>query len=268
MDLGLKGKFALVTGATKGVGQQVAQCLAEEGCNLVLVARTARNLEQVKSEITAAHDVTIETASADLSIPDQRSALAGRFPAVDIVISNTGATAIGSITEIDEARWREGWELKFYGYLALMRSFYPLMCERGAGVLLSVMGVSGERPDPDTLAVGMVNASLNAMSKAIGGTSSDHNVRVLGVNPGPILTERGIAKMRSIAAAKLRCEPLGGICPQHTVRALCRPGRNCLSHRLSGVWAGQLHDRNRGQCRRRRCDASKQLLTAALHAPR
>lgn len=169
----------------------------------MLVARTARDLEQAKSEIAAAHDVTIETVSADLSIPDQRGALAGRFPAMDIVISNTGATAIASITEIDEARWREGWELKFYGYLALMRSFYPLMCERGAGVLLSVMGVSGERPGPDTLAVGMVNASLNAMTKAIGGTSSDHNVRVLGVNPGPVLTERGIATMRTIANAKL-----------------------------------------------------------------
>jgi NAD(P)-dependent dehydrogenase (short-subunit alcohol dehydrogenase family) len=203
MDLNLRGKTALLTGATQGVGRAVGQRLAEEGCNLVLVARTQSELERVRDDIAGSADVRVDIAPTDLADVEQRTRLASLYPDMDIVICNTGATAIGSITDIDEPRWREGWELKFYGYLALMRNYFPLMCDRGAGVLLNVMGVSADRPGPTTLAVGMVNASLNAMTKAIGGTSADHGVRVLGVNPGPILTERGIATMRIITQAKL-----------------------------------------------------------------
>lgn len=203
MNLNLKGKTAMVTGATQGVGRAVSQCLAEEGCNLVLVARTKPDLERIKIEIESSASVSVEIAATDLSVYEERSHLASHHPDMDIVICNTGATAIGTITDIEEPLWREGWELKFYGYLALMRSYYPRMCARGSGVLLNVMGVSADRPGPGTLAVGMVNASLNAMTKAIGGISSDHGVRVLGVNPGPILTERGIATMQVIAEKKL-----------------------------------------------------------------
>lgn len=202
MDLGLNGKTALVTGATQGVGRAVSQLLAEEGCNLILVARTGADLQRVRDEILVSSAVRIDVVATDLAIAEQRAALGDAHPDVDIVICNTGATAIGTITDIDEARWREGWELKFYGYIALMRSYYPRMCARRSGVLLNVMGVSADRPGPGTIAVGMVNASLNAMTKAIGGTSSDHGVRVLGVNPGPIRTERGIATMRVLAEAR------------------------------------------------------------------
>ncbi len=202
MNLNLEGKTVLLTGATQGVGRAVGQLLAEEGCDLVLVARTAADLERVRDELAPTAAGRIEIAPADLSLLEERSRLTAAFPDMDIVICNTGATAIGTITDIDEPRWREGWELKFYGYLALARAYYPRMCARRSGVLLNVMGVSAERPGPGTLAVGMVNASLNAMTKAIGSTSSDHGVRVLGVNPGPILTERGIATMRILAEAR------------------------------------------------------------------
>jgi len=84
-----------------------------------------------------------------------------------------------------------------------MRAYHPIMCARASGVLLNVMGVSAERPGPASLAVGMVNASLNAMTKALGGVSTDHGVRVLGVNPGPILTERGLSFIRAQAERRL-----------------------------------------------------------------
>lgn len=202
MDLKLRGRTALVTGATQGVGRAVANCLAEEGCNLVLAARTRADLSRVQAEITGAYDINVAIESVDLCDGAARSALIATHPDVDVVICNTGATPIGGISDIEEARWRVGWELKFYGYLGLMRGYYPLMCARRSGVLLNVMGVSADRPGPGTLAVGMVNAALNAMTKAIGGSSADFGVRVLGVNPGPILTERGIATIRSLSEAK------------------------------------------------------------------
>jgi NAD(P)-dependent dehydrogenase (short-subunit alcohol dehydrogenase family) len=170
---------------------------------LVLVARTASNLAKVRDEITSGTSVDVQIEAIDLSKVEGREALPPRHPDVDIVICNTGAAEVGTITDIDEARWREGWELKFYGYMALARAYYPRMCARRSGVILNVMGVSAERPSPGTLALGMANASLNAMTKALGGTSSDHNVRVLGVNPGPILTERGMEIIRAFAEKRL-----------------------------------------------------------------
>jgi NAD(P)-dependent dehydrogenase (short-subunit alcohol dehydrogenase family) len=199
MDLDLRGRTALVTGATEGVGRATAKRLAAEGCNLVLVARTTANLERVRDEIISQTGVEASIESIDLATLQGREALPPRYPDVDIVICNTGAAEIGTITDIDEARWREGWELKFYGYMALARAYYPRMCARRSGVILNVMGVSAERPSPGTLALGMANASLNAMTKAIGGASSDFNVRMLGVNPGPILTERGMSIIRTFA---------------------------------------------------------------------
>lgn len=199
MGLNLAGRTALVTGATQGVGRATANCLAAEGCNLILVARTASELERARREIAATASVDIAIMPTDLAVAGERDKLIAAYPDPDIVICNTGATAIGTLTDIEEAQWKEGWELKFYGYLALARAYYPRMCARRSGVLLNVMGISADRPGPGTLAVGMVNASLNAMTKAIGGVSADQGVRVLGVNPGPILTERGVATVRIIA---------------------------------------------------------------------
>lgn len=203
MDLGLAGRTALVTGATQGVGRATARLLADEGCNLILVARTVAALETLQSEITSQAGVAVKIEAIDLATLEGRDLLPTLHPDVDIVICNTGAAEIGTITDIDEARWREGWELKIYGYMALMRAYFPQMRARRSGVILNVMGVSADRPSPDTLALSMANASLNAMTKAIGGTSTDHGVRVLGLNPGPILTERGLAIIRTFAEKRL-----------------------------------------------------------------
>jgi 3-oxoacyl-[acyl-carrier protein] reductase len=198
-----QGRTALVTGGTQGVGRATANRLASEGCNLVLIARTARDLEKVRDEIVSATGVSVAVEAIDLSQEQGRNAVAAAHPDIDILICNTGNTPVGGLADIDEARWREGWELKFYGYLALMRAYHQIMCARKSGVLLCVMGVSAERPSPASLEIGMINASLNAMVRALGGTSPDQDVRVVGVNPGPILTERGLAFFRKLAETRL-----------------------------------------------------------------
>ncbi len=203
MDLGLSGKTALITGASQGVGRATARLLAAEGCNLILVARSQADLDAVSRSILTDHPITLTTRACDIAGPGAAEALFAEHPAIDILVNNAGAIPAGTIDQVDDAAWRTGWELKVFGYIALIRCYYPRMTERGSGVILNVMGASGDRPGPNTIAIGMGNSTLNAMTKAIGGSSARHGVRVVGVNPGPIATDRGVAIMRHKAAEQL-----------------------------------------------------------------
>ena len=123
MDLGLRGRKALVTGASKGIGRACAEALAEEGCDVTLVARTAADLETVRAKITGQHNVAVRCYPLDLS--DSRSVdnLAAECPDVDLLINNAGAISGGNIDAVDEARWRQAWDLKVFGYINMTRRF-------------------------------------------------------------------------------------------------------------------------------------------------
>ena len=97
MDLNLKGKIALITGASRGIGRAVAEALGAEGCDLVLTSRTARDLETVKAAIETQNKVAVRTVAADLSDSVTVGRLARDFPAVDILINNAGAIPGGQL---------------------------------------------------------------------------------------------------------------------------------------------------------------------------
>lgn len=200
MDLGLKGKTALVTGASKGIGLAVAQQLAAEGCNLILVARTASDLEKAKAQITQQHKVQIRTEPKDLS--SGTDALAAEFPDIDILVNNAGAIPAGRIEEIDEPTWRKAWDLKVFGYINLTRAYYRRMKARGRGVIVNIIGTGGEKPSAGYIVGAAGNASLMAFTRALGGASLDHGVRVVAINPGVVRTDRMITLHRKHAENK------------------------------------------------------------------
>jgi 3-oxoacyl-[acyl-carrier protein] reductase len=117
MELGLRGRKALVTGASKGIGRTCAEVLAEEGCDVVLVARTAADLEAARSAIIAKYNVAVRCYPLDLSDSRNVDGLAAECPETDILINNAGAIPGGDIAQIDEARWRSAWDLKVFGYI-------------------------------------------------------------------------------------------------------------------------------------------------------
>jgi NAD(P)-dependent dehydrogenase (short-subunit alcohol dehydrogenase family) len=202
MDLGLRGKKALVTGGSKGIGRACAEILAEEGCDIVLVSRTEADLEAARAKIAGEHNVAVRHYALDLSDSKNVDRLAAECPDTDILINNAGAIPGGNIAQIDEARWREAWDLKVFGYINMTRRFYALMARRRQGTIINILGAAGENPDFDYIAGSSGNASLMAFTRAIGGTAPRDSLRVIGINPGPVMTERLITLMRTRADAR------------------------------------------------------------------
>jgi 3-oxoacyl-[acyl-carrier protein] reductase len=190
MDLKLSGRTALITGSSKGIGLAVAQWFAREGVNVCLVARSDKLLATEAAAIGETAKVTVRTLAADLSDAAARERVFKTFPDVDILVNNAGAIPGGSLHDVDESTWRAGWDLKVFGYVGLTRHYLQKMKERRRGVIINIIGLGGERLDATYIAGAMGNAGLMAFTRAIGGTSIDFGVRVVGVNPGPVLTDR------------------------------------------------------------------------------
>jgi hypothetical protein len=190
MDLQLKGKTVLVTGGSKGIGLAVARAFAAEGCALHLAAREQAALDGAAGQIAQANDVRVSPHAIDLGVQGSAAALALACPNVDILVNNAGAIPGGDLDAIDEVRWREAWDLKVFGYINLTREYYRRMRERGGGVIVNVIGLGGERMDVGYVAGSAGNASLMAFTRAVGSTSLDRGVRIVGVNPGSVRTER------------------------------------------------------------------------------
>jgi hypothetical protein len=202
MDLNLTGKTVLVTGGSKGIGLGVAKAMAAEGAALHLVSRSADNLAAGKQAIREHYDVEVAVHAHDLSDSGAVDALAAACPKVDVLVNNAGAIPGGDLDAVDEARWREGWDLKVFGYVNMTRRYYRLMREQGHGVIINVVGLAGERPDYGYVAGSAGNAALMAFTRTVGGVSLDHGVRVLGVNPGPVETDRIAALFRTKAKSE------------------------------------------------------------------
>ncbi|MEE9911645.1 MAG: SDR family oxidoreductase [Deltaproteobacteria bacterium] len=202
MDMDLKGKVALITGGSKGIGLACAEILAAEGCALHLAARNEAELLQVRKDIEMRFAVSVGSHPVDLSIGDEARRLAADCADIDILVNNAGAIPRGDLWQIEEARWREAWDLKVFGYINLCRAVYPQMKARGRGVIVNVIGAAGERPRLDYIAGGAANASLMAFTRALGAKSLKDGIRVVAVNPGFIQTQRLETLLMGFAQSK------------------------------------------------------------------
>ena len=122
-----------MTGASKGIGRACAEVLAEEGCDVVLVSRTAADLEAARAAIVAKHNVAVRFYPLDLSDSRNVDKLAAECADTEILVNNAGAIPGGNIAQIDEARWRTAWDLKVFGYINMTRRFYALMARAQEG---------------------------------------------------------------------------------------------------------------------------------------
>jgi 3-oxoacyl-[acyl-carrier protein] reductase len=190
MELHLGGKSVLITGGSKGIGLACAEGFAAEGCNLHLASRTEADLVAARDAIISRHDVEVTIHALDLSDSTNVDTLADRCADIDILVNNAGAIPGGDIQSVDEKTWREAWDLKVFGYINMTRRFYPLIKGSGGGVILNVIGLAGVRVDPKYVAGSAGNASIIGFTNAMGAHALEDGMRVLGICPGPVQTER------------------------------------------------------------------------------
>jgi NAD(P)-dependent dehydrogenase (short-subunit alcohol dehydrogenase family) len=189
MDLALTGRTVLVTGASQGIGEGIARAFAAEGTRLHLTARNAANLDRIAGELRAG-GTEVAVHPMDITVPGSLERLVEAVGAVDVLVNNAGVIPGGNLMSFTDETWRAGWDLKIHGYINLTRMMYPLMKANGGGVIVNNIGNAGERYDFDYIAGTTGNACLMAFTRALGGRSLDDRIRVVGVNPGPVDTDR------------------------------------------------------------------------------
>lgn len=189
MELNLAGKRALVTGGSKGIGRATAELLAEEGCDVVIVARDPVALDEAVARVRARRQVGVTAIAADLSREDEVLRVAREAGDIDILVNNAGAIPPGTLAGLDNEVWRRAWDLKVFGFIGMCRALYAGIGARG-GVIVNVIGSAGERFDPNYLAGSTGNAALMAFTRSLGRASAADGLRVVGINPGPVATAR------------------------------------------------------------------------------
>ena len=202
MDLHLTGKRALITGGSKGIGRAAAELLAEEGCDLLLVARDPAALDETATAIRSARQVKVETLPADLGQTAEVERVAAAAGPIDLLVNNAGAIPPGTLLAVDDTTLRMAWDLKVFGFITLTRALYPTLRER-RGVVVNVIGAAGETFDPGYIAGVAGNAALMAFTRALGRGASKDGMRVVAINPGPVATQRMERLLRHRAETEL-----------------------------------------------------------------
>jgi len=199
MDLHLRGKRVLITGASKGIGAAAAEAFADEGCHLLLAARSGDQLTALAHRLRTAHQIDATTCVVDLRKSEDLARLAAAAAGIDILVNNAGDIPGGPIDRIDEATWRHAWDLKVFGYINLTRAIYAQMKAQGGGVIVNDIGAAGEKFDANYICGSAGNAALMAFTRALGGKSLADNIRVVGINPGPVGTDRHVTLLKTRA---------------------------------------------------------------------
>jgi NAD(P)-dependent dehydrogenase (short-subunit alcohol dehydrogenase family) len=189
MNLELSGKLALVTGASKGIGRATAMILAQEGCGVALVARGRAALEETAREIRRQCSVGALVIPADLSRQEEIERVAAECGELDILVNNAGAIPPGNLVAMGNDAWRAAWDLKVFGYISMCRALYRNL-QRRSGVIINIIGAAGERLEPSYIAGSTGNAALMAFTKSLAKSAAADGMRVLGINPGPVSTDR------------------------------------------------------------------------------
>ncbi len=194
MDLQLKGKTALVTGGSEGIGKGIARALAREGVDVAVCARRKDKLDQAAAEIAKETGRKVVAIPADLTkeadaknFVEQGHRALGR---VDIMVNNAGSAPGGVIEHLSEADWTQALQLKFMGYVRCLRYVLPIMVRQGGGRVVNLIGNDGVKHSYWEIAPGAANAAGQNLTMSLASQYGRHNISLCAVNPGPVRTER------------------------------------------------------------------------------
>jgi NAD(P)-dependent dehydrogenase (short-subunit alcohol dehydrogenase family) len=235
MQLNLTGKVAFVTGASKGIGREVAVHLAREGVDVVITARGKEELEKTAAGIAEETGRRVVAQAGDMSdsadVDRCVQAAIDEFGRIDILVTCAGSSPGGLLEELTDEQWMQSLNLKFMGYVRTVRSVVPHMVRQQSGSIVLVVGNDGLKPSFWEMTAGAANAADLNFAASVADQYGPKGVRVNTVNPGPVDTDRwdGLEKAfaRDMgvdqAEARRRAEasiPLGRITQPQEVAAL------------------------------------------------
>ena len=191
MDLGLRGKVALITGGSRGIGKSCAMLLGGEGCNVAICARRKEELSAAEEEIRAT-GVEVLAIPADVGkledIKNFVTIAANKLGRVDILVNNAGTGRVSDLMELPEEEFRRNMDVMFFGLINCSKEVIPHMRKQGAGRIINISSIFGKQPgglvDYDS-----IKAAVIMFTKDLGNYLASSNILVNAVCPGPILTQ-------------------------------------------------------------------------------
>lgn len=216
MDLGLRDRACVVTGASGGIGRVTAVALAGEGASVLLIGRRADVLDEVAQECSEAggraESLVLDVTNADAG-EDALKACLDRFGRIDALVNGAGTSAVRPMEELTDEEWQAQWELHVMGPMRLMRAAAPEMARRGWGRIVNVCSSSGKRPSGTNMAYSVTKAAELSLSRAFADQFAGRGVLVNSISPGPIggdlwLAPGGLADQQAQARGVSREEVL------------------------------------------------------------
>ncbi|HEY4277353.1 MAG TPA: SDR family NAD(P)-dependent oxidoreductase [Conexibacter sp.] len=232
MDLGLDGKVAFITGASKGIGAACAALLTTEGCDVAIVARGQEGLDAAAERLRAESSRRVLPIAADMSDSDDVRRAVQRTVAelgrIDIAIPCAGSSPGGLVEQLTDEQWFSSLNLKFMGHVRTCREVLGHMRERGEGTIVLVVGNDGLKPTYWETTAGAANAADINFASAIAEQYGPYGIRVNTVNPGPVNTDRWQGLEQALARDRNTTQetahdlcvgsiPLGRICEPEEV---------------------------------------------------
>jgi 3-oxoacyl-[acyl-carrier protein] reductase len=194
MDLGLKGKVALVTAASKGMGKASALAFAAEGARVAMCARTEGALEVAADEVRSKTGAEVLAVPADVTKLDDVERLVARttqaFGGVDVLVANCGGPPRGGLAEVTDQQWYGAFEVSLLSVVRLIREVLPSMRARRWGRILTIQSVSVKQPVEGLLLSNAVRPGVAGLAKTLAPELGKDNITINVVCPGRIMTDR------------------------------------------------------------------------------
>lgn len=194
MDLGLRGKVAVVTAASGGLGRAIAEEFAAEGAITVIAARNEARLKAAAEEIAAKTQGTVFAQRADCTVEADIAALVRdtvhKHGRLDAMMCNSIGPKTAPFDEMTDALWREALDVKVVAQIRIAREAFKAMQPQRSGCILFMAGTHGRQPKTYSVTAGVTNAALINASKVLAEAAAPFNIRVNAINPGPIETDR------------------------------------------------------------------------------
>ncbi len=193
MDLGIKGRRAIVTGGSSGIGFETARQFLEEGVRVLITGRNEKKLNAARDDLAKRTSGEVHAVVADMTkesdIAKMVETARERLGGVDILVNNAGQMYSGRFAVIDDKEFQNQLDTKLFGFLRAIRAVYPMMKAQKWGRIVNTIGGAGKEPDPYMFGSGMTNSALLNLTKSLSTEFGEDNVLVNAICPGWVATD-------------------------------------------------------------------------------